>query len=716
MALDAPAVAYGLPSSKMTAARQHVQTLSARDREALLRALLEQYEHPQIASQVPLAATSLSLRSSAATSSASISAFTNSLFDCPPLREEAEEESTLSPPSPLQPPELSSTPSTTPADSLATSAPSSSSTASSSRWTAPSPTPSTRLRSQSMSLSNPQPLRSSFSASHLHKTSTHSRSRSFESTSSLTDAPAQQPLQLPIKKKSLPKPTLTIDTAAATSLVIIKTARPSKEKKQQPRQQQTQQRCTYWCTTCGEKVYDRTAWVQHDVACRGNERRLAGDRRISGSHGHSGAGTGGGDHGSARLQRAWGCGFCAAFLGSLDRYQAHVAGHFEHGRTLAHWHFANVIYGLLHQPAVHKPWKRLWAARVAALPAHLRPKATWSPGCSLLLREADDRQTSLQEALEFFDANIDSASTLALQADALAIYIAVPIDDDGQKTQQKHVVAVEPKEQRKAKTERSKQPETPPSPTNSTTNLLPNSNSTSSPPAPAITPSAKNAPLPVPPHFSTPSKPTNLSLRVPSSSSDATKKDGKRGSKLSPRRPSFFFKSMTSSSSISSPETAVEGTRAVNGEAPATRQIIRKSPSSGAKLSKPRPVAPSTPASASVPSFAHSASTTTTTITATRATQRHTTPSQRNNWADRPLPPLIMDDFSAVPVRSSSTTAPIFARMTTGYASEQPPAPPPKPGAYGGATPPGESGDWNSIATTIVEDIMAPVNALHIIV
>ncbi|CAK7207891.1 hypothetical protein SEUCBS139899_010706 [Sporothrix eucalyptigena] len=673
MALDLPAVAYGTPEANIAAARQHVQTLSARDREALLRALLEQYEHPQTSLQGPPPVTSLSSRSSSATSTASISAFATSSFGCPPLKEEVEEEPALSPP-PLR---ASTTTSTT------TTASSSTSTATSSRWTAPSSTPAHRLRSQSFSISNPQPLRSSFSASHLQQSFSHGRSRSMSST---MDEDIPQPLRIPAEKKTLPKPTLTIDTevaAAATSTTI----------------QQQQKPFTYWCTACGEKLHGRTAWVQHDVACRGNERRLAREGRISGSHGCGG-----------RTQRAWACGFCAAFLGSLERYQSHVAGHFERGRTLAHWHFANVIYGLLHQPAVHKPWKRLWAARAAALPSHLRPKATWSPGCCLLGREESDTQIPLQEALEFFDQNFDSASTLALQADALAIYISVPIDDDAQKSQQKLVV-IETKTKSKEQAvpaasaqimTATQQPESLPSPATSTTNLLPAPISKTSPPAPTGSAQTKDTPLPALP---------NLSTAPAAVTPESTKKDSKRESKVSPRKPLFFFKSR---SPPSSPESTVEKTTAVKGEAP-PRQVIRKSPSSGTKLSKPRPVAPSSHASVSAPSIPHTTSTTTI-ITATRARARHTTPSRRNNWADRPLPPLIMDDFSLTPARSSSTAPPIYSRMATGHASDQPPSPPPKPGAHRATASSDSRGDWNSIATTIVEDIMAPVNALHITV
>lgn len=134
-------------------------------------------------------------------------------------------------------------------------------------------------------------------------------------------------------------------------------------------------------------------------------------------------------------QRAWACGFCAAFLGSRERYQDHVALHFEGGKTLAHWHYANVIYGLLHQPAVHAAWKCIWTSRTAALPAHLRTKVSWPPETSEKLLSptstAPPRPT-LQDALEHFDPLRQSATLLASRADALAIFVTVPVDDEGE--------------------------------------------------------------------------------------------------------------------------------------------------------------------------------------------------------------------------------------------------------------------------------------------
>ncbi|KIH87363.1 hypothetical protein SPBR_04749 [Sporothrix brasiliensis 5110] len=647
MALDAPAAAYGsLPPANLAAARQHVQTLSARDREALLRALLEQYEHPHGRSQRSSLVTSTahSSRSSSSTAAGSISAFTSSsLFDCPPLHEEVEDD--------LAVPSLSS------------------------------------------AKQKPQP--------------------DWTTVGSIATATATATgPHTSAKQKSKEKPVLRIKTSAADfrdtePTITTKTAH------------------SYWCTACGEKLGDRTAWILHDVACRGKERSLscADDSRNA--------------SGRNRTQRAWACGFCAAFLGSLERYQSHVAGHFERGRTLGHWHYANVIYGLLHQPAVHKPWKQLWAARAAALPPHMRPKATWSPGCCLRGRDEAEEPIALQEALELFDPSHESASALALQADALAIYISVPIDEAAEKKQKKHArmhksdptPAKETKPQMEstkvqaalpAEADVGQQTEPAPAPAMPTTKLLPTSepDATPSPPAPTNPTQTKDAPLPALPSDATPPQPTSLSPPDPS------KKDVKRGSKLSPRKPLFMFRSKSPSSS---PESIAEKVVPATKDVPA-RQIDRKPPLHAAKLSKPRRVV-STPATTAAPApcpnaksstAAKATARNTTTATATQRTpissSSTTTTPRPQNWADRPLPPLIMNELGVISHRATTTmtaTPPIYTSMAAGYASDQPPKPPPKPRAY---IPADTMGDWNSIVTTIVDDIMGPANALHITV
>ncbi|KAL1894394.1 hypothetical protein Sste5346_005896 [Sporothrix stenoceras] len=750
MALDAPAVAYGsLPPANLAAARQHVQTLSARDREALLRALLEQYEQPSSRSRGSSLANSTthssthsathSSRSSSSTTTGSISAFmSSSLFDCPPLQEESEEDFAVFSAIDLQ----------------SASASAISPTADANPWTAsiPSPTHSQRLRSQSVSLTTAfQPLRSSYSTSQLQDN--HGRSKSF---SSISDVPA--PLQLPSSKEQpAAKTTTTTTTAISTTsssaikkprskpVLRIKTSAADFQDKEPSAVSTTKASHSYWCTACGEKLGDRTAWVLHDVACRGKERSLSradDSRDTAASHG---------SHAHTLTQRAWACGFCAAFLGSLERYQSHVAGHFERGRTLGHWHFANVIYGLLHQPAIHKPWKRLWAARAAALPSHLRPKATWSPGCCLLGREAMDEPVTLQEALELFDPSKESATALALQADALAIYISVPIDEEAEKKQRKHSrthksdpTHTKPRVVEAAKVQEvqilapnvatiniTQRPESPPLPATSTTNLLPTPEiATALSPAPATNNSnnnstqTKDAPLPALPSYSTLQQSSTLSL--PSSSPP---KDVKRGSKLSPRKPLFLFRSRSPSSS---PESATEKATPTKTVPPVketlTRQSDKKASPPTAKLSKPRRVV-STPVMSPTSNPKGNASTTSTVKTTTTAkamvtsASRNTTTtaatSSRNNWADRPLPPLVIDDFGIISNRATATGTPIYTTTTanyanyTNYAKDQPPKPPPKPRAY---TPADTMGDWNSIATTIVDDIMGPVNALHITV
>src|SRR3569833_1213136 len=161
----------------------------------------------------------------------------------------------------------------------------------------------------------------------------------------------------------------------------------------------------YWCLSCGKKQSSRSEWKQHDSEQHHHRRR---PRRRSGSP-------------AGHRRRARGCGFCAAFLGSQDRFQDHVALHFEAGKTLAHWHHENVIYGLLHQPAVHEAWKALQAARYAALPRAQRPKMGWDAAVT----GRGDGQ--LQSLLEYFDPSRHSPWDVARLADDLAIRITLSV-------------------------------------------------------------------------------------------------------------------------------------------------------------------------------------------------------------------------------------------------------------------------------------------------
>ncbi|CAK7270134.1 hypothetical protein SEPCBS119000_003932 [Sporothrix epigloea] len=687
MAMDAPGAVSGLPSSKISAARQHVQTLSIVDREALLCALLEQQDRPPAATASavdPPTSTPASSRLSAPPSSASISALTISLFDCPPLREEAHETeaSASSSPSPQQH-TRSSTSSSAAALSSEFSA-LSTSTTTSSHSTAPSPTLSARVRSQSL-LSSPQLLRSAFSSYHPEKTSLRSRSQSFQPTpsatfpaftASTTNVPQLRPPSS--ETRTLSKPTLAIDLAAAASLSTVTAAPPQQESGDAPDPAAKQH--TYWCTACGKNSHDRARWARHDVACRGNERCLARDGQSSksGSSRHIG-----------RPQRAWGCGFCAAFLGSLERYQAHVAGHFERGCTLAHWLFANVIYGLLHQRAVHKHWKQLWEARVAALPSHLRPKATWSPGCSLAVGEAEGaRQMPLREALEVFDACFDSATALARQADALAIFIAVPVDDDAQRPRQT-AIAAEARELPVESTEHVPQPASPPSPAASVAKLLPSAIPAPSPPASVVAASAKSV--------------------SPVAVAKAHDKIDKPASKLSSRRPSFLFRSKALLSLSSSGSESTAGTSSIADKEPAQRPENRKLSFSGTKLSRTRAAAPIPQSSAASISSAYSAPPPVkTAATAGARASTRIASSHHDHWADRPLPPPVKSSFGLAATPSPLTAHPVHMRPASGaaYGQRHQPAPPPKPGLLSEAT-----GNWKSAATSSVQDIVVPANA-----
>ncbi|CAK7568352.1 MAG: hypothetical protein SEPTF4163_006340 [Sporothrix epigloea] len=466
-----------------------------------------------------------------------------------------------------------------------------------------------------------------------------------------------------------------MDLAAAASLSTITAPPPQQQHNPHGACEEVKQH-TYWCTACGKKTHDRTGWARHDVACRGNEQYLTRDGYSSRS---------GCSRDNIRPQRAWGCGFCAAFLGSLERYQNHVAGHFERGYALTHWLFANVIYGLLHQRAVHRHWKQLWEARVVALPTHLRPKATWSPGCFLPAREAVERRVSLQEALEVFDPCFDSASALARQADALAIFIAVPVDDDAQKPRQEAVVS-EPTELPAERTNYLARPDKHPSPTASAANLIPNPPPLPSPPASLNAVSTKSSPLPV--------------LSKPKEKSD------KPASKFTSRRPSFLFRSKASMSSL---DSAAETKSNVDKE-PATRQEACKPFFHGTKLSKSRSPAPASHTPANSLSCSQSASSPATAATSAgwRASMRAS--SHHSNWADRPLPPPIKNGSGLATEPSSLTAHPVHMRAASnaahGQRQRQPPAPPPKPGPWRATTD-----DWESTATTNVKDNLVPANA-----
>lgn len=110
-----------------------------------------------------------------------------------------------------------------------------------------------------------------------------------------------------------------------------------------------------------------------------------------------------------RRKRAWACGFCAAFLPSMDRYIDHIGLHFEAGRTKAHWFHSNVIYGLLHQPGINEAWKNVIAVRFGHLPKDQQPHYGWD--LKLTGRKQgfleNESAGQLQDLLEFYNPTKD---------------------------------------------------------------------------------------------------------------------------------------------------------------------------------------------------------------------------------------------------------------------------------------------------------------------
>ncbi|KAL8345949.1 hypothetical protein RB598_000054 [Gaeumannomyces tritici] len=194
----------------------------------------------------------------------------------------------------------------------------------------------------------------------------------------------------------------------------------------------------YWCTSCPQKLQRKFDWKRHEeefherykkYPCPDCNRVFWGANTFNQHHKsrHSCTTC---PHAEkvvrySKRKRAWGCGFCAAFLPSLERYFDHVAVHYESGKTKAHWDHALVIYGLLHQPVVYDAWKALKVAKYGHLPREQQPKISWDPrntGRSHGFLE-NENPGQLQDLLEFFDPSQSSAQTIVELAWEQAIHV-----------------------------------------------------------------------------------------------------------------------------------------------------------------------------------------------------------------------------------------------------------------------------------------------------
>lgn len=119
-----------------------------------------------------------------------------------------------------------------------------------------------------------------------------------------------------------------------------------------------------------------------------------------------------------RKKRAWACGFCAAFLPSMDRYIDHIGLHYESGRTKAHWYHSNVIYGLLHQPGVNAAWKNIIGTRFSHIPKDQQPRYGWDLKTTGRKQGFLENETAgnLQDLLEFFNPTKDDPVKVARAA------------------------------------------------------------------------------------------------------------------------------------------------------------------------------------------------------------------------------------------------------------------------------------------------------------
>jgi hypothetical protein len=187
----------------------------------------------------------------------------------------------------------------------------------------------------------------------------------------------------------------------------------------------------YWCTSCNAKSPDRSGWLRHEEEfherykkypcpdCHrvfwGSATYLQHFQTAHDSRGRMSVVSLDRVVRYTRTRRAWGCGFCAAFLPSRERFYQHVGLHYQSGKTQAHWYHSNVIYGLLHQKSVHQAWKNFIQITYGHLRSGSQPMFSWHPrktGRADGFQEDDKASGNLQDRLEFFRSGVDSVQQL----------------------------------------------------------------------------------------------------------------------------------------------------------------------------------------------------------------------------------------------------------------------------------------------------------------
>ncbi|KAH8205432.1 hypothetical protein TruAng_000338 [Truncatella angustata] len=182
----------------------------------------------------------------------------------------------------------------------------------------------------------------------------------------------------------------------------------------------------YWCTSCDKTFKRKFDWKRHEeefherwrkYPCPNCNQSFWGPNTFN-QHHKSAHGCKTCPHSDGvvkymRKRRAWGCGFCAAMHTKLEKHYEHVAAHFESGAQKGDWMHSNVIYGLLHQPAVLEAWRELVTRKQGKFNGH-QPMFSW--GIDNTARQQGyvegESQGQLQDFLEFFDGSSEQAARI----------------------------------------------------------------------------------------------------------------------------------------------------------------------------------------------------------------------------------------------------------------------------------------------------------------
>lgn len=219
--------------------------------------------------------------------------------------------------------------------------------------------------------------------------------------------------------------------SVATRYSQVQIHQPPPPQSQPPPQAQQSPEKIYTCTSCEVGFKRKFDWKRHEeefherfkkYPCPDCNRVFWGSNSFN-QHHKQAHGCKTCPHADAivkytKKRTAWGCGFCAAFLPSRERYFDHVAQHFDkEKKTKADWLHSNVIYALLHQKVIHDIWKAQKAQREREQPSRTE-KLSWDPtktGRAQGFMEGEC-PGQLQDHLEFFSGSKEDATAICKMA------------------------------------------------------------------------------------------------------------------------------------------------------------------------------------------------------------------------------------------------------------------------------------------------------------